>query len=132
MWMLWVLKISFIIEFMVRSGINFRFQMTNTLVRLILKFMYMWCAAVDPQARDDLKWLMPALVLCNLSKPVIWAMVTVFESSSCATQQNFDDMKAKTLKRRRWYDIMFCVVWFSLLSAFCARVGNGANFLNWG
>jgi hypothetical protein len=58
-----------IIEFIIRGEMTFRLSITDMLFRLLTEFIYMLRTAVDPPIRDDLKWLLPALVSYNLFKP---------------------------------------------------------------
>jgi hypothetical protein len=58
-----------IIEFIIRGEMTFRLSITDMLLRLLAEFIYMLRTAVDPPIRDDLKWLLPALVFYNLFKP---------------------------------------------------------------
>lgn len=126
-----VIACASIIEFILRSEMTFPFSMKDMILRTVIEFIYTLRTAVDPVTRKDLKWLLPALVIYNLIKPAvhIWAMATVFDSSWGITQINVGSVKVNDLRRKRWYEVGFCVVWLSLLAAFWAKaLAEGVNY----
>jgi hypothetical protein len=111
-----VIACASIFEFVLSGEMTFRFSIADILVRTTIEFVYTLRTVIDSPTTEDLKWLLPALVFYNLFKLAvhIWATVTIFDSSWGVVQPTLGSMKVNDSRRRRWYDVGFCVVWFCL------------------